>query len=81
MNDNGVGITSLEWHPKGRDSDTLAFADREGYVGVFEGVWPSPSVGGVRGGSGIVADDDPLVDDSLLMEVGWNGYAKGLRVT
>ena len=37
------------------------FADREGYVGVFDGVY------GIEGGR--ETNDDPLADDSLLMEV------------
>lgn len=69
MNDNGVGITCVVWDPRGRDSDTLAFADREGYVGVFEGVWPSTTAGKEVGRGTAETEDDPLADDSLLMEV------------
>ena len=58
------------WDPRGRGKggDILAFADTEGYVGVFEKVYPSSEGGG--GGGGVEAvENDPLVDDSLLMEV------------
>ena len=58
------------WDPRGRGKggDILAFADTEGYVGVFEKVYPSSEGGGVGGGVEGV-ESDPLVDDSLLMEV------------
>ena len=58
------------WDPRGRGKggDLLAFADTEGYVGVFEKVYPSSEGGG--GGGGVEGvESDPLVDDSLLMEV------------
>ena len=47
------------------------FADKEGYLGAFEGVYPG-SAEGVGGSSGEwveSGDVDPLIDDSLLMEV------------
>ena len=55
------------WDPRGRGKggDLLAFADTEGYVGMFEKVYPSSEGGG--GVEGV--ESDPLVDDSLLMEV------------
>jgi len=74
-NDNGIGITSLEWDPRGRGKggDLLAFADNEGYVGVFEKVYPSSEglgeVGGEGGGEVGSRAKDALEDDSLLMEV------------
>ena len=49
------------------EGNQLAFADREGYVGVFEGVYPSNQNG--RGSAGGRQEVDPLADDSLLMEV------------
>ena len=58
------------WDPRGRGKggDLLAFADTEGYVGVFEKVYPSSEGGG--GGGGVEGvESDPLVNDSLLMEV------------
>ena len=69
-NDEGIGITSLAWDLRGRGKggDLLAFADTEGYVGVFEKVSPS-SEGGGGGGEVEGVESDPLVDDSLLMEV------------
>ena len=70
-NENGVGITSLEWDPQGREADIISFAEREGHVGGFEAVYPEGGGGGVAGVGGVggVASDDPLADDSLLMEV------------
>ena len=47
---------------------SLAFADRDGYVGVFEGAHPSNSQ------SAGTAEPDPLAEDSLLMEVGLLGF-------
>ena len=41
--ENGMGITSLEWDPRGRGSELgeqLLFADLEGYVGAFDNVYP-----------------------------------------
>ena len=77
-NENGVGITSLEWDPRGRGSELgeqLLFADLEGYVGAFDNVY-SPETELTNqitdetvGSSSPIANDDPLVDDSLLMEV------------
>ena len=61
----------MEWNPSGMESEKgnqLAFADREGYVGVFEGVYPSNQSG--RGSAGGGQEADPLAEDSLLMEVG-----------
>ena len=41
------------------------FGDMEGYVGMFEGVYPSNKTSG-----GGAVSNDTLADDSLLMEVG-----------
>ena len=74
-NENGIGITSLEWDPSGLGSEQgnqLAFADREGYVGVFEGVYPSNRSG--QGPAGGGQEADPLAEDSLLMEVRTEPY-------
>ena len=70
-----MGITSLEWDPRGRGSEIgeqLIFADLEGYVGAFDNVYPpeTESTNQITDGSSYpVTNDDPLVDDSLLMEV------------
>lgn len=64
-NENETGITALEWDPRGCGSaggDQLVFADNTGYVGVFEGVYPSKE--------STNQSIDPLAEDSLLMEVG-----------
>lgn len=73
-NEKGIGITSLVWNEDQEEveleSDTktgLYYADKEGYIGWFQGAWPG------RGSSGRSKDetttsDDPLVNDSLLME-------------
>ena len=57
-NESGIGITSLEWYPdmggvdSGQDSRCgLYFADKEGYVGWFQGAWPVRQGGG-GGGEG-----------------------------
>ena len=78
-NEAGMGITALEWDPRGRGSEIseqLLFADLEGYVGAFDDVYPSKSASTnqitdetVSSSSLPVANGDPLVDDSLLMEV------------
>ena len=66
-NESGIGITSLEWYPDTateleQDSDKrgLYFADKEGYIGWFQGAWPETRKE--------VKENDPLADDSLLME-------------
>ena len=73
-----MGITSLKWDPRGCGSELgeqLLFANLEGYVGVFYNVYPSGTTSTNQitdetiGSSSHVANDDPLVDDSLLMEV------------
>ena len=78
-NESGMGITSLEWDPRGCGSELgeqLLFADLEGYVGAFDNVYPPETTSTNQitdetvGSSSHVANDDPLVDDSLLMEVG-----------
>ena len=70
-NESGIGITSLEWYPDTSGIESvqesgcgLYFADSEGYIGWFKGVWP------VEGGGGEVKGDrdDVLAEDSLLME-------------
>ena len=64
-NENHTGITALEWDPRGLSSphgNQLAFADKSGYVGVFEGVYPPEEELTNR-------NADPLAEDSLLMEV------------
>lgn len=63
-NENQTGITALEWDPRGSGSpqgNQLVFADRSGYVGTFEGVYPSKEPAN--------QNTDPLAEDSLLMEV------------
>ena len=54
----------------------LIFADLEGQVGVFDNVYPHETTTTnaftdetVDSSSPVVNTDDPLVDDSLLMEV------------
>ncbi len=64
-NDNSAGITGLDWDPRGRGSDLLVFADKDGYVGVFHDVYPSQQ----RPPSEPPRVADPLAEDSLLMEV------------
>ena len=74
-----MGITSLEWDPRGRGSEIgeqLLFADLEDYVGAFDNVYPHETTTTnqitdetVDSISPVVNTDDPLVDDSLLMEV------------
>ena len=74
-----MGIMSLEWDPRGRGSEIgeqLLFADLEGYVGAFDNVYPHETTmtnqitdETVDSISPVVNTDDPLVDDSLLMEV------------
>lgn len=64
-NGNQTGITALEWDPRGHGSaggDQLVFADRAGYVGVFQEAYPSQEPTN--------QNPDPLAEDSLLMEVG-----------
>ena len=72
-NESGVGITSLEWYPdtNGTDSESesrrgLYFADKEGYIGWFQGAEPGGGGEGVKGACG--DSGDPLAEDSLLME-------------
>ena len=70
-NESGIGISSLEWYPdteveSERDAKAgLYFADKEGYIGWFQGAGP---VGGRGSGKEAEPTDDPLADDSLLME-------------
>ncbi len=42
----------------------VLFGDSEGYIGVFENVYPNN-----KKSSGVAAVTDTLADDSLLMEV------------
>ena len=63
-----MGIMSLEWDPRERGSEL------EGYVGAFNNVYPpeTESTNQITDETVIsspVANDNPLVDDSLLMEV------------
>ena len=70
-NESGIGISSLEWYPDTEveserdDKAGLYFADKEGYIGWFQGAGP---VGGRGSGKEAEPTDDPLADDSLLME-------------
>ena len=74
-----MGVMSLEWDPRGCGSEIgeqLLFADLEGNVGVFDNVYPHETTTTnwitdetVSSSSPITNTDDPLVDDSLLMEV------------
>ena len=74
-----MGITSLEWDPRGHGSEIgeqLIFADLEGQVGAFDNVYPHETTTTnqitdetVDPSFPVVNTDDPLVDDSLLMEV------------
>ena len=78
-NENGMGITSLEWDPRGRGSEIgeqYLFADLQGHVGVFDNVYPHETTmtnqitdENVGSSFPVVNNDDPFVDDSLLMEV------------
>ena len=78
-NENGMGITSLEWDPRRRGSEIgeqLLFADLEDHVGAFDNVYPHETTTtnqitdeNVGSSFPVVNNDDPLVDDSLLMEV------------
>lgn len=76
MNENGIGITSLEWDPRGRGSEIgeqLLFADLEGHIGAFDNVYPDVTMEtndqADSSNSIPIPNDDPLVNDSLLMEV------------
>ena len=69
---------SLEWDPRGRGSEPgeqLLFANLEGYVGAFDNVYPpkTESTNQIADetivSSSSLTNDNPLVDDSLLMEV------------
>ena len=71
-----MGITSLEWDPRGRGTELgeqVLFADQEGYVGAFDNVYPDDATATNQitdeTSSVVPPSDDPLVDDSLLMEV------------
>ena len=65
-NEGKTGITSLEWDSGTGPSHTnrLVFADKDGHVGMFDVLLPKETA---------AEKTDPLVDDSLLMEVGWHG--------
>ena len=56
QNENQTGITALEWDPS--KSGHVMFADRDGYVGVFDVTAEIAN-----------SDRDPVAEDSLLMEV------------
>jgi len=61
-NEGKTGITSLEWDSgTGPEHTSLVFADKKGHVGVFEVPLPKEA--------SVVEKSDPVVDDSLLMEV------------
>ena len=69
-----MGITSLEWDPRGRGSkigEQLLFAD----LGAFDNVYPHETAMTNQitdeniGSFPVINNGDPLVDDSLLMEV------------
>ena len=71
-----MGITSLEWDPRGRGTELgnqLLFADMEGHIGAFDNVYPDVTMETddppTEDSSAPLRSDDPLVDDSLLMEV------------
>ena len=76
-----MGITSLEWDPRRRGTEIgeqllLNFADLEGHVGAFDNVYPHETTTTnqitdktVGSSSPVITNGDPLVDDSLLMEV------------
>ena len=81
--ENGIGITSLEWDPRGRGSEIgeqLIFADLVGQIGAFDNIYPhettltmtnqiTDETVGSSSPDPIANTDDPLVDDTLLMEV------------
>lgn len=65
VTDDG-NITAMLWDPLGRDKEfPLIFSTFSGKLGAFPRDWVYDSGSMSRGN-----DDDPLVDDSLLMEVG-----------
>ena len=65
--------------PRGCGSEIgeqLLFADLEGHIGVFDNVYPHETATtnqitdeNIGSSFPVVNNDDPLVDDSLLMEV------------
>ena len=62
QNENQISITSLEWNSATElDKSSIAFADKEGYIGVFDVPLPNEEV--------VEDRKDPLIEDSLLMEV------------
>ena len=75
-NESEIGITSLEWDPRGRGTEIgeqLLFADVEGYIGAFDNVYPAVAMETASDteddSSAPIPNDNPIVDDSLLMEV------------
>ena len=71
-NESEIGITSLEWDPRGRGTEIgeqLLFADLEGHIGAFDSVYPDVAMETAEDSSAPLPNEDPLVDDSLLMEV------------
>ena len=75
-NESEIGITSLEWDPRGRGSEIgeqLLFADLEGQIGAFDNVYPDVAMETAcdteDDSSAQIPNDNPIVDDSLLMEV------------
>ena len=70
-NESSIGVTSLEWYPDTGDVDSgqdgrcgLYFADKEGYIGWFQGAWPVRQ-GGREG-----------VRDDLKIASSWRGFSQ-----
>ena len=70
-----MGISSLEWEPRGRGSELgeqLLFANLEGYVGAFDNVYPPETestnqiTDETTGSSSPVTNDDPFVNSWLM---------------
>ena len=75
-NESEIGITSLEWDPRGCGTEIgeqLLFADLEGHIGAFDNVYPAVAIETASDteddSSAPIPNDNPIVDDSLLMEV------------
>ena len=74
-NESGTGITSLKWDPRGHGTELgeqLLFADLEGHVSAFDNVYPDDVITTnqiIKDSFSVIPNDDPLVDDSLLMKV------------
>ncbi len=62
QNEDEVSVTALEWDSGTRpESSSLVFGDSKGHIGVFEVPVPKEEPAQNK--------PDPLVEDSLLMEV------------